>query len=577
MRKILNLIKSEWIKLFSRASTYIIILIVVAMPIGLVCINYNWYNDDSDYTSYEDYVQTNINDLKNELTYYEGATDKESQLNIKLINEDIAIFEEYKTVIDEEVWQQEIYADYLQAKYSVFIAQLIKDGYTQEDIQYSYYSNLYVLDITCEEAIKSSYESNIDSYITKKQAESVNLKEKYNRNSYLEHATQEHKEYSDMIAQNQKEFAKLEKRLVELNKQKLDKEKELEIVSIKDQMENINIDNECYNEYLYAYQYVVDNKIDDITRWECGVVEHLVDLATELAYARKNIMTESEYKNSDEYTWGYADYAAYVYSQIGWPAESIAEAKCSLEEHINIYDNTAVDYIEGYSGVMSVVGIAGIFVAGAMVSHEYSTGTIRFLLTRPVKRWKILFSKLFVLLAFLCILAIIWVATTFVTAGIFGDFSDFTIPLIQATFNGETVDVELQSVIVETLKAAGCSLLYVSFFVILTFAISAILKSTVFSMGLGMGSLLGCNMIEGILSMSEAFNKNPLKFEWLKYTPLPYSSFSAYYQMSSFDPYSIWPKIGANINLGITVMLGCSVILLIIAFIVFNGLDVKNQ
>ena len=47
--------------------------------------------------------------------------------------------------------------------------------------------------------------------------------------------------------------------------------------------------------------------------------------------------------------------------------------------------------------------------------------------------------------------------------------------------------------------------------------------------------------------------------------------------MSSFDPYSIWPKIGANINLGITVMLGCSVILLIIAFIVFNGLDVKNQ
>ena len=96
-------------------------------------------------------------------------------------------------------------------------------------------------------------------------------------------------------------------------------------------------------------------------------------------------------------------------------------------------------------------------------------------------------------------------------------------------------------------------------------------------MGLGLGSLLGCSMVTMVLPTSEAFTKNPLKFEWLKYTPLPYSSPSAYYDLIGIDPYSIWPQIGANLNLGLAVMATYSVILLLLAFIVFCRCDVKNQ
>lgn len=575
MRKILKLIKSEWIKLFSKVSTYIIMLVVAGAAIALVCINYKLYNSVDDYGYYEDYLQTNIDDLKSELTYYEGATDKESVLNVKLINENLAILEEYKTVKDKEEWRQAIFSDYLQSKYNVFIAQLIKEGYSYEDIQNSYYTNIYYIGIIADDALMNADVESIDSYITKKQAESVTVKEKYNRNSYVEHAEEEIKEYNNLLAQNKKTFTELEKRLNELNKQKLDKEKELEIASIKNQMKNIEIENECYNTCIYAYQYVVDNKIDDTTKsWEDDVVNNLIDSAGELAYAKKYSMTEEEFKNSDESSW--YDYDTYVYQNIGYPAERIAEYRYSLEEHIK-FDTTAIDYISEWVYSMLIVGIAGIFVAGSMVSHEYSTGTIRFLLTRPVKRWKVLFSKVFVLIAFLCVLAVIWIATNFITAGILGDFSDFTIPVVQATFNGETVDVEVQSFIVESLKGAAYSLVYVAFFVILTFVLSTILKSTVFSMGLGMGSLFACAMVVLELPYSEAFTKNPLKFEWLKYTPLPYSSPSAYYDLLGIDPYSIWPKIGANINLGLIVMLTWSVILLVLAFIVFCRLDVKNQ
>ena len=256
------------------------------MAVALICANYKLYNGLDDYGYYEDYLQINIDDLKSELTYYEGATDKESVLNVKLINENLAILEEYKTVKDKEKWRQAIFSDYLQAKYNVFIAQLIKEGYSYEDIQNSYYTNIYYIyyiGISADDVLMNSDVNQIDSYITKKQAESVTVKEKYNRNSYVEHAEEEIKEYNNLLAQNKKTFTELEKRLNELNKQKLDKEKELEISSIKNQMKNIEIENECYNTCIYAYQYVVDNKIDDTTKsWEDDVVNNLVDSAGEL-------------------------------------------------------------------------------------------------------------------------------------------------------------------------------------------------------------------------------------------------------------------------------------------------------
>ncbi len=58
-------------------------------------------------------------------------------------------------------------------------------------------------------------------------------------------------------------------------------------------------------------------------------------------------------------------------------------------------------------GLVSVVAIAMMIFAGNIVANEYSNGTIKFLLVNPVKRWKILASKLVTILSLSVVLLLI--------------------------------------------------------------------------------------------------------------------------------------------------------------------------
>lgn len=55
-------------------------------------------------------------------------------------------------------------------------------------------------------------------------------------------------------------------------------------------------------------------------------------------------------------------------------------------------------------GIMAIVTLLTIIVAGGIVSTEFSQGTIKMLLSRPVSRWKVLASKYITVVLF-CLLA----------------------------------------------------------------------------------------------------------------------------------------------------------------------------
>lgn len=581
MRKILKLIKSEWIKLFSKVSTYIIIFAVAVIPAVVVLANYTAYN--ADYAEYYEYhIQEQLDGLKQELSNYEGAIDRQSLLDVKLINENISLWEEAIDVIkNESTWRKEIFAEYIGNKYDLVVASLIKSGYTYVEIQDSYYSVPTVLwELSNEYAndyIRNMQmgldlgEKDINYYINQKQEEIAILKEKYNRNSYVEYAQSRLNDYKILVQETEKDMVNLEKELTKLNKQNLDKETEVKIKDINQQIEYLKMDNEYYKTCIYAYQYVVDNSVDGTNgNWQYEQVVSLLNNAEELLSNKyAGVMSEADFEKSDEADW-YSDYDQYVYVTVHMHEEMVERYQYSLENSIDITSITAKDYIQ--TELMVIVIIGAIFVAGSMVSHEFSTGTIRFLLTRPVKRWKILFSKLFILVVFICILFGVYMLSAFVTAGLCGEFTDFSLPIIEATFNGKAVDVVEKSFVREVLKSEAYSLVYISFFAILAFVISTVLKSTVFSTGLGMGSMLGCIMVASILPYMDVYKR--LNLNWLKYTPVPYCSPTAYLQLVYDNP---WKKIGATANLGLVVMLAYSIISLTIAFIVFNRRDVKNQ
>ncbi len=70
-------------------------------------------------------------------------------------------------------------------------------------------------------------------------------------------------------------------------------------------------------------------------------------------------------------------------------------------------------------GMMAIVTLLTIIVASGIVSTEFSEGTIKMLLSRPVKRWKILTSKYVTVLLFCLLATAITYVASFVSAFIF--------------------------------------------------------------------------------------------------------------------------------------------------------------
>ena len=73
--------------------------------------------------------------------------------------------------------------------------------------------------------------------------------------------------------------------------------------------------------------------------------------------------------------------------------------------------------IETY-GMMALVTLMTIIVSSGIVSAEFSQGTIKMLLARPVKRWKILLSKYITVLLYSLLLTVILFGVTYITSSI---------------------------------------------------------------------------------------------------------------------------------------------------------------
>ena len=70
-------------------------------------------------------------------------------------------------------------------------------------------------------------------------------------------------------------------------------------------------------------------------------------------------------------------------------------------------------------GIMSIVTLLTIIVASGIVSTEFSEGTIKMLLSRPVKRWKILTSKYLTVILFCLFVTGVTYAASVIGAFIF--------------------------------------------------------------------------------------------------------------------------------------------------------------
>lgn len=150
-----------------------------------------------------------------------------------------------------------------------------------------------------------------------------------------------------------------------------------------------------------------------------------------------------------------------------------------LEQNVPPYEYMSLQQqvLDSYM-MMPLVSLFTVVAAAGIIASEFSQGTIKMLLTRPIRRWKILTAKYITALLFGLLLAVLMVAVSAIASLLFFGYSDGT--YVRWT-GSETVESPYY---IEGLKLAALS--FASVWMISTFAfmLGTVFRSSSLAIGL---------------------------------------------------------------------------------------------
>lgn len=155
------------------------------------------------------------------------------------------------------------------------------------------------------------------------------------------------------------------------------------------------------------------------------------------------------------------------------------------------------------SALISLVSLLSIIISAGIVAGEFITGTIKLLLIRPLKRWKVLLSKYITVLIFAFGGLLILFSASFLVGGIFYGFSGANQPYL-SYINGNVTEVNMVGHIFTTYAYACVNLLMMVTF---AFMISTVFRNNTLAVGTSIFLLFTGNVLVSLLS----------KYSWVKY------------------------------------------------------------
>jgi ABC-2 type transport system permease protein len=241
-------------------------------------------------------------------------------------------------------------------------------------------------------------------------------------------------------------------------------------------------------------------------------------------------------------------------------SKSMIEERVAINEYRlehNIAPNTEETmwtFVESNAGVVTFVGLFAIIVAAGIVASEFSWGTIKLLLIRPISRTKILLSKYLTVLLFgASMLVILFIFSILLGLILFGVGDQ--VPHL-AYVNGE---VQEQSIVVYLIKTYLLKTIDVLMMATMAFMISAVFRSSSLAIGISLFLLfMGANATALIA----------MKFDWAKYSLFANTDLTQYTG-------EMQPLVeGMTMSFSIIMLLIYFAIFLFLAFFVFNKRDV---
>jgi len=203
-------------------------------------------------------------------------------------------------------------------------------------------------------------------------------------------------------------------------------------------------------------------------------------------------------------------------------------------------------------------------IASDIVSGERTTGTIKMLLTRPVKRWKVLLSKMITMIMFVSLIIFSTFAISYLISGAFFGYVGFNMPVFTGfQISGSNVDMSAVHAIPQweyLLMQCGLIWFVAVTVALLAFMVSVLVKSTAASIVVMMAALIAgtilTNMASAWTSAKYLFMVNLQLTNYLAGTPAPIE--------------------GMNLNFSLIVLGIWALVSVVVSFTVFTKRDILN-
>ncbi|MFD1736506.1 ABC transporter permease [Bacillus salitolerans] len=196
------------------------------------------------------------------------------------------------------------------------------------------------------------------------------------------------------------------------------------------------------------------------------------------------------------------------------------------------------------SDITILVSLFTIVVGAGIVASEFSWGTIKLLLIRPVSRSKILLSKFLATMLFALLSLFLLFTFSFIVGSILYGFDGLTLPYLAYT-EGKVVE---QNMLTYILTLYGLKSVNLVMMVTFAFMISTVFRSSSLSIGLAIFLMFTGSQIVQIFS----------RYDWVKYILFANTDLSQYIN-------------GTPIVEGMTITF--SITILVIYFLLFTGLS----
>ncbi|MBM7094337.1 ABC transporter permease subunit [Bacillus sp. H-16] len=215
----------------------------------------------------------------------------------------------------------------------------------------------------------------------------------------------------------------------------------------------------------------------------------------------------------------------------------------------------AYSLVIDHAMLTSIVTVFAVIIGAGIVSGEHSTGTIKLLLVRPVRRWRILLSKWAATLLTALLMTAILLLSTLIT-GLFVFGFDFTPVRHVEVINGEIRDWHVISYILSAYSLQFVELIMIA---AMAFMIGTVFRNQALAVGVSLVAMFMGGQVVYLLS----------GYEWAKYILFANSRLVQF-----LDGAPLIPSLTAGFS--VTMLILYFTAFMLLTFVVFMKRDVAD-